>query len=294
MNNSCSYHLAISLIVSFSAVLLQFASAGAAAQCGDSSSSNSGSKVSPILIGPAASSQPPPSGGGGSSGFLWWPIVASLGGAAMLACCTFLAVAAYRRRKKEKRRLSESGADDAAGPTDCPADEVARTAVGEERSLPLSPPHAAGWVKADDDPKSRKRAPPATAPSSAGSGISRSSSVVKGPAADAGSNVIGRAPDPSFPGSDTKPTVKKIAGTGNFFTNLFRKRPSRPNDEEADLEAGAGAVVVPTGLATSDSVMRSLQSQADAVVASKSKDLLRDAPLLRQQNSRVSSRSRVA
>ena len=92
-------------------------------------------------------------------------------------------------------------------------------------------------------------------------------------------------PDPAFPPGVSETPVERMTDDtagGNFFTNLFNRQqlPSRryaEDDPSADPEGGRPRrVVVPTGLRPSDSVVRSLQSQADLVVASKTRSLLRD------------------
>ena len=261
--------------------VLQFAPVGVTVQCRESVLSNSGSKVAPNVIGPV-SSQPPPSGGGGASGFMWWPIVASLGGAAMLACCAFFAIAAYRRRKKSKKEPSiESG-------TGLSASEE------EETSLPRSAPRRTGWERSNDAEFHKLAA------ANAGSGIKAPANFGR----DTNGDLM--PADPSFP-TGSKPVEKisrsdsffnKITRTDSFFNNLFRRQESSrkyvTDKAEADLEAFPSnrPVVAPIGLAYSDSVMRSLQSQADAVVAaaggSKTRELLSEVPLKQQDANRVS------
>lgn len=107
-------------------------------------------------------------------------------------------------------------------------------------------------------------------------------------------------PDPSFPPGVSETPVERMTADdtagGNFFTNLFNRQqlPSRryaeddPSAETPRVGRPRRVVVPGTGLRPSDSVVRSLQSQADLVVASKTRSLLRDMSE-RWNASRVSS-----
>ena len=215
--------------------VLQLASAGATAQCGDSGPTMySGSST---LI-PVNSPPPPPSDGGGSSGFLWWPIVASVGGAAMLACCTFFAVAAYRRRmRKEDEPVQVSTAYDAAPPA---ADQDARDGTGAWPSPPART--QSGWVKADGVELQD---------STAVAGTSRGASVTKPPVRlnwGKGESPSSQAAPRLTAGGYVTATSRAAGGSTDppphWFTRLLSKTRASPVSESSidDLDGDSDEV----------------------------------------------------
>ena len=225
--------------VKFSCKFLQLSTFGASAQCQDSSLADlaDGGIAVPVAMLLGTSSLSPPSSGGG--GFLWWPIVVSLGGAALLGICAFFSVAIRQGRKRKEELVSVE----------------AHSLPPELRNSWMDREGAQGISTEDKEAH--------TGGASKGEEAGRTTTGI----ANLFSRIVKRQ------SSNQKYTAAITNADPEAVTSSPRPDDGRTDSRFVDASHNYSlttepSLTVPTGLLASDSIMRSLQFQADQEVAS--------------------------